>query len=100
RVIVSFTTVIDGATNLIQSTKIEKRRTFRRILVGASAACILYGIIYGIVGGAEANIFTTTLHGIVFILCGFTNLWLYVCSSHEVAEVKYSTSPGRPRAVF
>ncbi|MBQ8991868.1 hypothetical protein IJ090_00300, partial [Candidatus Saccharibacteria bacterium] len=47
RVIVSFTTVIDGATNLIQSTKIEKRRTFRRILVGASAACILYGIIYG-----------------------------------------------------
>ncbi|MBQ9016930.1 hypothetical protein IJ103_01620 [Candidatus Saccharibacteria bacterium] len=88
RVIVSLTTIVDGTTNLLQSVKIEKRQAFRRILVGFSAACIIYGVIYGIVGGAEANIFTTTLHGIVFILCGFTNLWLYIRSSHEVAEVK------------
>ncbi|MDO4889454.1 MAG: hypothetical protein Q4A25_02055 [Candidatus Saccharibacteria bacterium] len=80
RVIVCATTIIDGTKNLIHSIRTESHHlAFRRTFVGASIICILYGLIYGIVGGAEANIFTTTLHGIVFIFCGSTNIWLYIC---------------------
>ena len=80
RVIVCATTILDGTKNLIHSIRTESHHlVLRKIFVGASSICILYGIIYGIVGGAEANIFTTTIHGIVFIFCGFTNLWLYIC---------------------
>ena len=80
RVIVCATTILDGTKNLIHSIRTESHHlTLRKAFIGASSICILYGIIYGIVGGAEANIFTTTIHGIVFIFCGFTNLWLYVC---------------------
>lgn len=80
RVIVCATTIIDGAKNLIHSMRAKSNNlAFRRTFIGASVACILYGAIYGIVGGAEANIFTTTLHGIIFIFCGATNLWIYIC---------------------
>ena len=80
RVIVCATTIIDGSKNLIHSVRSKsKHLAFRKAFIGASAVCILYGLIYGIVGGAEANFFTTTIHGIVFIFCGFTNLWLYIC---------------------
>ena len=81
RVIVCATTILDGTKNLIHSIRTESRHIgLRKAFIGASGICILYGIIYGIVGGAEANIFTTTIHGIVFIFCGFTNLWLYICN--------------------
>lgn len=80
RVIVCATTILDGTKNLIHSIRTESRHlTLRKAFIGASSICILYGIIYGIVGGAEANIFTTTVHGVVFIFCGLTNLWLYIC---------------------
>lgn len=80
RVIVCATTIIDGTKNLFHSVRTESHYlAFRRTFIGASIFCILYGVIYGIVGGAEANIFTTTIHGIVFIFCGATNLWLYIC---------------------
>lgn len=80
RVIVCATTILDGTKNLIHSVRTESHNlALRKAFIIASSICILYGVIYGIVGGAEANIFTTTIHGIVFIFCGFTNLWLYIC---------------------
>ena len=80
RVIVCATTILDGTKNLVHSIRTESHHlNLRKAFIGASAICILYGVIYGIVGGAEANIFTTTLHGIIFIFCGFTNVWLYIC---------------------
>ena len=80
RVIVCATTILDGTKNLIHSVRTESHHAgLRKAFIGASSICILYGVVYGIIGGAEANIFTTTIHGIVFIFCGFTNLWLYIC---------------------
>ena len=78
RVIVSATTIGDGSKNLYQSFKIEKRRRARLFFSISSGLAILYGVIYAIVGGAEANIFTTTIHGVIFVLCGLTNLWFYI----------------------
>ncbi|MBR3415039.1 hypothetical protein IKG73_03465 [Candidatus Saccharibacteria bacterium] len=78
RVLVSATTIADGLKNLRQSFKIEKRRNYRLFFSVSSALAVLYGVIYAIVGGAEANFFTTTIHGVIFILCGLTNLWFYV----------------------
>ena len=78
RVIVCATTVIDGIKNLFQVLKIEKRRGWRNMFMIFSLLCITYGIVYGILGGAEANIFTTTMHGIVFIFCGAPDIWIYL----------------------
>ncbi|MBQ9029553.1 hypothetical protein IJ114_02165 [Candidatus Saccharibacteria bacterium] len=87
RVIVSITTILDGGSNLIQSLKLEEGKKSRTILAVASGLCVLYGIIYGIVGGAEANFFTTTIHGIVFIFLGATDIWLYFIARRTVKDL-------------
>lgn len=87
RVIVSVTTVLDGGSNLIQSLKLEKGKKSRTVLAIASGLCVLYGIVYGIVGGAEANFFTTTIHGIVFIFLGATDIWLYFIARRTVKDL-------------
>ena len=78
RVIVCATTTLDGMKNLVRVMKSEYNPTLRKIFIAFSLVCVVYGIIYGILGGAEANLFTTTLHGIVFIFCGLTDIWLFV----------------------
>ena len=86
RVLVSATTIADGLKNLHQSFKIEKRRNYRLFFSISSSLAVLYGVIYAIVGGAEANFFTTTVHGVIFILCGLTNLWFYVHGRRDMPD--------------
>ena len=75
RVSVCVTTVADGLKNLIRTLKYEKRRKPRLLLIIFSLIYINYGITYIFLGG-ETNVFTTTMHGYVFIFCGLTNIWL------------------------
>ncbi len=84
RVIVCATTIIDGTKNLLHVSKTEHQPTLRKVFSAFCIICISYGAIYGIVGGAEANIFTTTLHGIVFIFCGLTDIWLFVRAGRKI----------------
>ena len=76
RVLVSATTIGDGLKNLIHAVKVEKRIIPRIICILLSLVYINYGIIYCFLGG-EVNFFTTIMHGVVFIFCGLTNVWLY-----------------------
>ena len=76
RVLVCTTTVADGIKNLINTLKMEDRTAPRTTLTVFSAAYICYGIAYLFFGGSDATFFTTTMHGIVFIFCGLTNVWL------------------------
>ena len=92
RVLVSATTIADGIKNLRQSFKIEKRRNYRLFFSISSTLAILYGVIYAIVGGAEANFFTTTIHGVIFILCGLTNLWFYVHRNRQQEDLDTSVA--------
>ena len=77
RVIVSATTIADGIKNLIRTIKDEKAIVPRVIFIILNAVCINYGIVFIFLGGAMTNFFTTTMHGVVFIYCGLTDLWLF-----------------------
>ena len=76
RVLVCATTVMDGVKNLFHTIKIEKQPKPRKIFITFSAMYIAYGVAYGFLGGGDVNFFNTTMHGVVFILCGLTNIWL------------------------
>lgn len=76
RVLVCTTTIADGIKNLFRTIKVEKQPKPRKIFVTFSALYISYGVAYFFLGGGDANFFNTTMHGVVFILCGLTNIWL------------------------
>ncbi len=75
RVLVAATTIADGLKNLVHTIKIEKEEKPRRVFVFFSVLYVVYGVAYFFFCG-EINFFTTTMHGVVFILCGLTNMWL------------------------
>ncbi len=78
RIAVCATAIIDGIKNLIDANKYEKR-LFPRILFSIlSLVYINYGLVYLFIGGGGlTSFFTTSMHGVVFILLGLTDLWFY-----------------------
>ena len=78
RIAVCVTTIIDGIKNFIDTNRYGKRilpRVFFSIL---SLVYINYGLVYSFMGGdGLTSFFTTTMHGVVFILLGSTDLWFY-----------------------
>lgn len=78
RVLVAATTIADSIKNLVHIRKIEEKEVPRKIFTVFSALCMLYGAAYGILGVREANLFTTTMHGMVFILLGLCDIWYFI----------------------
>ena len=87
RVLVAATTIADGIKNLVHTIKIEKRFWPRLFLILLNLVYINYGVIYCFLGG-EVNFFTTTMHGIVFTFCGFTNVWLHYLDPKNTTSKK------------
>ena len=78
RIAVCVTTIIDGVKNLIDTNKYEKRLLPRILFSILSLVYINYGLIYSFMGGdGLTSFFTTSMHGVVFILLGLTDLWFY-----------------------
>ena len=78
RIAVCVTTIIDGIKNLVDANKYEKRLLPRVLFSIISLVYINYGIIYLFIGGdGLTSFFTTSMHGIVFILLGLTDLWFH-----------------------
>ena len=77
RVLVCATTIADGIKNLVHTIKVERRLVPRIIFILLSLVYINYGLVYCFLGGGEISLFDTVMHGIVFIFCGLTNIWLY-----------------------
>lgn len=78
RIAVCTTTIIDGVKNLIDINKYEKRPLPRILFSVLSLVYINYGLIYSFMGGGGlTSFFTTSMHGVVFILLGITDLWFY-----------------------
>ena len=78
RITVCATTIIDGIKNLIDTNKYEKRLLPRILFSILSLVYINYGLIYSFMGGdGLTSFFTTTMHGVVFIFLGITDLWFY-----------------------
>ena len=78
RIAVCATTIIDGIKNLIDINKYEKRILPRVIFSVISLVYINYGLIYSFMGGdGLTSFFTTSMHGVVFMLLGMTDLWFY-----------------------
>ena len=87
RILVCATTIADGIKNLIKTIKIEKQPTPRTIFILLSLVYINYGAVYCFLGG-ETNFFTTTMHGVVFIFCGLTDIWIYLRNPKNKRHVK------------
>ena len=77
RILVCSTTIADGIKNLIHTIKVEKKLLPRIILILLNLVYINYGAVYLFVGGDPTSFYNTTMHGVVFMFCGFTNIWLY-----------------------
>lgn len=78
RIAVCATTTIDGIKNFIDINKYEKRPLPRILFSILSLVYINYGLIYSFMGGdGLTSFFTTSMHGVVFILLGITDLWFY-----------------------
>ena len=78
RIAVCTTTIIDGIKNFIDINKYEKRPLPRILFSILSLVYINYGLIYSFMGGdGLTSFFTTSMHGVVFILLGITDLWFY-----------------------
>ena len=78
RLSVCITTIIDGVKNLIDTNKYGKKFLPRFLFNILSLIYINYGLIYLFIGGDSlTSFFTTTMHGVVFILLGLTDLWFY-----------------------
>ena len=78
RIIICITTIVDGIKKLQHTIKVEKNPLPRTIFIILSLIVINYGIVYGVLSGAVVNIFTTTMHGVVFIICGVIDIWFYM----------------------
>ena len=77
RVLVCATTIIDGIKNLIHTIKVEKKPLPKILFSILSLIYVNYGVVYLFLGGNPTTSFSTVLHGIVFLFCGATNIWLY-----------------------
>ena len=76
RVLVAATTIADGLKNLVHTIQVEKEPRPRKIFITFSILYIVYGAAYFLLANGDINFFNTTMHGVVFILCGLTNMWL------------------------
>ena len=93
RIAVCVTTIIDGIKNLIDANKYEKRLFPRILLSILSLVYINYGLIYLFMGGdGLTSFFTTSMHGVVFILLGLTDLWFYYFVTKTRRSPKPSTN--------
>ena len=88
-ILVSTTTAADGLNNLYHSLKIEDNLRMRHILVGFCTACVIYGVVYGLTAAHAPEFFTETIHGIVIIFCGFTNIWLGMRAKRVIGEYNF-----------
>lgn len=77
RIAVCVTTILDGAKNLNDTNKYEKRILSRILFTILSLVYINYGIVYAFLGGDITSFFSTIIHGVVFISLGLTDLWFY-----------------------
>lgn len=76
RIAVTTTTIIDGIRNMNGIYKFEKRSLPRFIVTLLCLVYINYGLAYIFLGGdGLTSFFTTTMHGVVFIFLGLTDLW-------------------------
>ncbi len=77
RIAVCVTTILDGAKNLNDTNKYEKRILPRILFTILSLVYINYGIVYTFLGGDITSFFSTIMHGVVFISLGLADLWFY-----------------------
>ena len=96
RIAVCVTTIIDGIRNLIDANKYEKRILPRIFFSILSLVYINYGLIYSFMGGdGLTSFFTTTMHGVVFILLGLTDLWFHYFVTQTRRLPKESTDSSK-----
>ena len=94
RIAVTTTTIIDGFRNMNDIYKFEKRSLPRFIVTLLCLVYINYGLAYAFLGGdGLTSFFTTTMHGVVFIFLGLTDLWFYFF----VTKTRRVSKPVKPK---